>query len=384
LFKIIFLEDQKNKIENETFETKYTPVQQVFYQQIQTPEKKEEKKGFFGFFGNLLSSLFKFLKDLLVKNFGWIILLSLIFGISKGVKENNVSGYSEEEFIFSYEMPKKDDSKSEIAVININTGIDTFSTSSYIGIDEIKKLMLDANKNEKVKAIVLMMNSPGGSVVGSKNLYDFVKKFDQTKKPVYTYVQDMSASGSYMTALATRKIYADPNSLVGNVGVIMEIQNFSKALDKVGIQFLTIKSGEYKDVGYYGDELTQSELDFFQQLVDEAFLDFKNLVIENRKDKITDLEDVFTGKIYSGKQAKNIGLVDEIGSLEDLVKEICELQNIDQEKTRVYYYNQSLGFLDSILASQSQSFKIFGFTIANFSSSDKNISKTKVMYEWKV
>ncbi|GAB4142144.1 MAG: hypothetical protein Fur0024_4620 [Patescibacteria group bacterium] len=375
----------EEKKENENFDVKYTPVQQIFYHQIEDPTPK--KKTFLEFLIHTVKSFLFFVKDFTIKNFGWIVVIMMFTSIvPKGEESLRIDGYSKQDLKFDFKTSEAKNSKSEIAIININSGIDTYSSDSYIGIDEIKNLMLDANKNEKVKAIVLLMNSPGGSVIGSKNLYDFVKNFDKTKKPVYTYIQNIGASGAYMTALGTRKIYADPNSMVGSVGVIMEIANFSKFLDKVGVDLITIKSGEYKDAGYYGRELNEKDLAYFQEMIDEAFIDFKSLVKEKREGKIINWDDVFSGKVYSGVQGKKVGIIDEVGSLEDLLNEIFNVQNLKKEETRVFMYSKKTGFLYSLLNLNSQSFKIFGIELANYKASKKtdNFNQASLKYEWKV
>jgi protease IV len=207
-----------------------------------------------------------------------------------------------------------------------------------------------AARDPRVKAIVLRVNSPGGTVTASDTMYGMVSEFrKKTKKPVIAATQEMAASGGYYVALASDKIVAHPTSVVGSIGVIFNTFDIEGTMGKIGVRSEAIKSGPLKDMGSPFHRLTEPERAVMQGMVDEYHQRFVAVVKAHRP--ITDektLSLVTDGRVFSGEQAKALGLVDETGSLEDalrLAKEMGQAPN-----ARVILYKRPYGYGGSIYA----------------------------------
>src|SRR4026208_307722 len=185
-----------------------------------------------------------------------------------------------------------------------------------------KEELTKASKDDKVKAVVLRVNSPGGTVNASDILYHEIKTFKANKKiPVITSMMDVAASGGYYLAMATDAILVHPSTVTGSIGVIMLTVNARGLLEKVGVEANAITSGPRKDMGSPFRVMTPEERGIFQGVIDSFYQRFLTVVQEGRPtltpDEIKKLAD---GRIYSGDQAKAAGLVDEIGYLDDAVE----------------------------------------------------------------
>ena len=207
-------------------------------------------------------------------------------------------------------------------------------------VSRFSQQMDRAAADEDVKAVVLRVNSPGGTVTGSDTMYGIVKRFrERTKKPVVAAAQEVSASGAYYVSLASDRIYAQPTSVIGSIGVIFSVVEFQGALSKLGINSTSIKSGTLKDMGSPFKALDDNERGVMQEMVDEYFTRFATLVRERRpnlseaavanvaeyrKDGYTG---VFSGRVYSGETAKKLGLVDEVGTLEESIADAKKMEN---------------------------------------------------------
>jgi protease IV len=213
--------------------------------------------------------------------------------------------------------------------------------------------MIDQAQNDKtVKALVLKINSPGGGVVESaevhKKLMDFKKK---TKKPLYVSMGTMAASGGYYISTAADKIYAIPDTLTGSLGVIMQGINYSGLAEKYGVKFETIKSGPYKDIMSPSREMTEEERNIMQTLVNNAYSGFVDVIKDGRTLSEAKVREVADGRIYDGRQAKELGLVDELGYLEDTIANLKKTASL--KNAQVVKYDQTF-HLPSILAAKSQ------------------------------
>jgi len=226
-----------------------------------------------------------------------------------------------------------------------------FTTSA--ATPESLKAMLDQAENDsKVKAIILEVGSPGGEVVASDEMYREILDFKQrTHKPVVVRMVSTAASGAYYISMAADKIVANPMTLTGSLGVIMEYMNFSKAADKVGISQVVIRSGEFKDIGNPFRDPTKEERQILQQLVDEAYNQFVNVIAQGRKMPTSRVRQLADGRVYSGQQAKQLGLVDELGNLDKAVQVAEQLAGI--KNAQVVRYRHSVSLL-SLLSSRLQ------------------------------
>ena len=203
--------------------------------------------------------------------------------------------------------------------------------------ETLRDQLRQAAKDERVKAIILEINSPGGGVVASNQIHESIKDFKETtKKPVVVSMDQTAASGGYYISTAADKIVANENTLTGSLGVIFSYLNIEDAADKLGLEEEVIKSGKYKDIGSAFREPTEKEIEILQTLIDESYDDFVEVIVEGRdlpEDQVRELAD---GRVYSGLQAESLGLVDELGDLEKAAELSRDLAGVE-EATVVRY-----------------------------------------------
>lgn len=213
-----------------------------------------------------------------------------------------------------------------IAVITISGIIQTGSEaglfgSSGSGSREIVDQIRDAGEDSSVKAVILDINSPGGSAAASQAIYqEVIRLRDEIKKPVVVSMGDVCASGGYYVASAATTIVALPATMTGSIGVIMESINWSGLADKYGVKGETVTSGKYKDIMSPFRAMRQDERKLMQEMVDEVYGQFVEDVAKARKMNKEKLRTLADGRVYTGSQAKRAGLVDELGSFQDAVK----------------------------------------------------------------
>lgn len=201
-----------------------------------------------------------------------------------------------------------DASKSaQIAVISIENEI--------MESRKVVELLLAAEEEKEIKAIILRIDSPGGAVAPTQEIYEEVRRIDQ-KKPIYASFGTVAASGGYYIGAATRKIWANAGTLTGSIGVIMQMANLSELFAWAKFKQETIKAGRYKDIGNPGREMTAEERDFLTKLLAGTHKQFMDDISAVRKDRLKkDITELAQGQIFHGYEAKELGLVDEVGSL---------------------------------------------------------------------
>ncbi len=218
-------------------------------------------------------------------------------------------------------------------------GVKNPSVKDYI--DELDKAENDPN----IKAIILKVNCPGGEVVASEKLARKVKEVSE-KKPVVAYVETLGASGAYMTIAPANYIVAEKHSIVGSIGVRMDIIHYYGLMKKIGINTTVIKAGKFKDIGSPYRPMTLEEKDYLEKMINETYMDFVKWVAENRNMTINETLKVADGKIYSGSDAKKVGLVDAVGTEEDAINITAKLANISNPKVVEYSPVNSNGLFD--------------------------------------
>lgn len=183
-----------------------------------------------------------------------------------------------------------------------------------------------------IKAILLRIDSPGGAVVPSQEIYDEVKKIKEAgKKKVVSSMGTVAASGGYYIAAASERIIANPGTLTGSIGVIMELMNVEGLLQKIGVEGITIKSGKNKDVGSPFRKMKDEERALLQQVMDDVHAQFIEAVAQGRSLDIEKVRTLADGRIFSGRQAKELGLVDELGSFDVAIQKTAEMAGIQGE-----------------------------------------------------
>lgn len=221
-----------------------------------------------------------------------------------------------------------------IAVIPIDGVIAGTGGTGVITPEGFREQLNLALDDDMVKAIVLRVDSPGGTVAASEEISMYVKASD---KPVVVSVGDVDASGAYMVSSQADEIIALPGSAVGSIGVIMEIPNVAGLLDKLGVEFTVITAGKYKDAGSPYRPLTATETALIQGSVDEVYLQFIDIVAEGRGMERSEVESLATGWAWNGTEAKRLGLVDEIGTFDDALEAAADLGKIEGEYETIYY-----------------------------------------------
>lgn len=249
---------------------------------------------------------------------------------------------------------------SRIAVLNVEGVIqDTGEAASLFGSSGYNhsffmEQLEQVKKDDSVKAIVLKVNSPGGGVVESAEIYDKIKEIqDETKKPMYVSMGATAASGGYYISAPAEKIFVNEETLTGSIGVIMESVNYGELAKKYGVDFVTIKSGPYKDIMSPTREMTDDERDLLQGMLNESYESFVDIIEEGRGMSEKEVKKFADGRIMSGRQAVEIGLADDFGFEEDVIANLKK--DYDLGDAEVFEYGVSEGW-GSLLSMKMNSF----------------------------
>ncbi|MGQ9500494.1 MAG: signal peptide peptidase SppA [Anaerolineae bacterium] len=218
------------------------------------------------------------------------------------------------------------------------------SAAAYSGY--IVKQLKWAEENEAVKAVVLRIDSPGGSVVASNEIHQQVAAMN---KPVVVSMGELAASGGYYVAAPADVIFANPDTLTGSIGVIAQFLDLSSLLADYGITATTIKSGKFKDSGSAFRPMTEEEKAAWQTIIDEAYEGFVKVVAEGRQLTVAEVKALADGRVYTGRQAKELQLVDELGNLPDAIRKAGELGGITGEP-EVIEYREPFDFFRQLLS----------------------------------
>lgn len=251
-----------------------------------------------------------FLKNLITLGAVTIILFSAIWWISSFVVKDGGGDLT---------------ARDKLALVRIEGVI----TESEDIVRQIKKYREDSS----IKGIVLRIDSPGGAVGPSQEIYKEVLKTTEGKKVVAS-MGGLAASGGYYIASAANRIFANPGTITGSIGVIMAFSNFEELMKKLGLKTTVIKSGKFKDVGSPVRELTEEERKILQSVSDDIHGQFIEAVAKGRNLKIESVKELADGRIFSGRQAKESGLIDELGTLEDAISYATKLAGI-KEKAKI-------------------------------------------------
>jgi protease IV len=218
-------------------------------------------------------------------------------------------------------------------------------------VEQLKKFADDSS----IKAIILHVNSPGGGVAASEEIYREVKRVrEEKKKQVVVSIETVGASGAYYIASASNKIYADKGSIVGSIGVIAEWFNYGDLLKWAKLKSIVFKTGEFKDTGNPTRDLTPAEQAYMQSLIDNMFGQFVHAVADGRGMKFEDVKAIANGKVWTGEQALSMKLIDNVGDFEAAVKDTAKSVGISGEPTLVHPEKDRRTLLDLMLGDISQ------------------------------
>jgi protease IV len=238
---------------------------------------------------------------------------------------------------------KKDGSRDHIAVVDL-TGMILRSSVFLHDLQE-------ARENDSVKAIVLRVNSPGGLVAPSQEMYQAIRSTDQ-KKPVIVSMGAVGASGAYYAALGARKIYANPGTITASIGVILELMNTEKLYKWAKVDRFALKSGKFKDVGSPFRDMTPEDKALLQNFITDVYQEFRAVVKERRKVTDAELDATADGRIMSGNQAKQAKLIDLVGGIDDAIQAAKEIGGLPNS-SKVAYPEGKGGLLRDLLLGDS-------------------------------
>jgi protease-4 len=216
------------------------------------------------------------------------------------------------------------------------------AVSSRAVVERLRRALRDP----AVKAVLLELNTPGGSVVASAQIHQAVLQLRRAGKPVVALLTEVAASGGYYVAAGADRIVADPSTLTGSIGVIVVLPNLEEFNRRVGLRTVVFKSGRFKDMGNPARALTAEEAALFQKLVDEAYGRFVDVVAQGRRMDRTRVLRLADGRVYTGAQAYRLGLVDALGSFDDAVSTALQLARLS--RARVVEYTGA-GWLGNLL-----------------------------------
>ncbi len=231
------------------------------------------------------------------------------------------------------------------------------SNKAHIGVVEIEGVIMDskdtvnllqaAEDDKQIEAIILRVNSPGGAVGPTQEIYEEIERIDK-KKPIYASFAGIAASGGYYIGSATRKIWASPGTLTGSIGVIMEFMDLSKLYEFAKVAPQTVKAGRYKDAGNPARALTPEESDMMNKLIAGVHEQFIGDIMKRRADRIKgDIKELAQGQIFSGATAKENGLIDELGGLWVAGRAIHKtLKTKDEFALKFFKKKKNIGLFD--------------------------------------
>jgi protease-4 len=298
------------------------PVQNIPQQHHIQPiiyEKKRNHKGFLIFLGILV-----------------VLFLLAIFSIS-----------------LSSSLKK---SSANVALISINGEIFTgqnYNTLDAAYSDEIVSFIQDASKNKNIKAIIFEINSPGGSAVASQEIGNAVKAARQKGKLTVAVIRELGASGAYWIASSCDYIITSDMAITGSIGVIGSYLDYSGLLERYNITYQRLVGGKYKDIGSPYKNLTEEERDILQKVINQIYENFVFEVSQNRNISLEKTRELATGMFYLGSEAKELGLIDALGSRQDAINYIEKERGV---KIKIYEYKTYNDLLAKMYGLQSQSF----------------------------
>ncbi len=258
-------------------------------------------------------------------------------------------------------------SNNQIAVIDLQ-GI-------ILDSKDFTEQLKDYGNRSGVRAVVLRINSPGGGVAASQEMYEAVRKFRAAShKKVIVSMASVAASGGYYVACAADKIYANPGSVTGSIGVIAEWFNYGDLLRWAKMEDIVIKSGALKDAGSPTRPLTDAEKAYFQGLIDGMYNQFVSAVAGSRKMKDEVVRKLADGRVYTGQEARTNGLVDELGTLQDAVAGAAKLAGIAGEPKVVTPPKRQTSLLDLLLGDSKSLLSL---------SRDRSESQIRFQYLWR-
>jgi protease-4 len=224
---------------------------------------------------------------------------------------------------------------AKVAVVEVS-GVIGVATDRSHEPDTIVRTLAEYRDDPAVRAVVLRIDSPGGVVAPTQEIVAAVRRLREAKKPVVASLGSVAASGGYYVAVSADRIFASPGTLTGSIGVVMQLANVEGLLKKVGVEYVVVKAGAYKDVGNFARAMTPEERRILQNLLDDVYEQFIAAVAEGRGLEPRAVRAFAEGRIYSGRQAHGLKMVDDLGGLEDAIEAAARMAGLPPKPKVVY------------------------------------------------
>lgn len=257
-------------------------------------------------------------------------------------------------------------SPDKILLLPVQGMIMTQEASSFLSSknactpDKIQELLKLANDDRHIKAVIMVINSPGGGVTASDIIHRTIREFKQKNpdKPIIALMQDTAASGGYYIACSADYVMAHPTTITGSIGVISMFFALEDLMGKIGVEAVIVKSGKAKDSGSPFRKMTAEEKEYMQKIIDEMYNRFLDIVAEARKNVLTrdEIKTVADGRVLTGEEAKKVKLVDETGYLTNAYAKTLELARLKSAK--VIRYQKSTGLFDNMFMGPTPSLEL--------------------------
>lgn len=308
------------------------------------------------------------------------ILMSAVTTVASSFFEKNISMMDDAQSV----VVKEGNSAKQIAEVSVKGEIVDVGTGGLFGADGYNhqaalKQLDTIKRDDTIKGVMLTVNSPGGSTYASDELYQKLKEVKDAGKKVYVQMETMAASGGYYISAPADKIYAGPQTITGSIGVISESIDYSELLGNLGVKTNTIKSGEHKDIMSPSKEMTPEEREILQSINKDSYDQFINVIVKGRHMSESKVRQLADGRIYSAQQAKNNGLVDEIGYKDAAIKDLKKA--INAKDAQVISFDESEAGLSSLFGLKSF-FNGIRADVEQVKSILHNDSQTRPMYKY--
>ncbi|OJH17408.1 signal peptide peptidase SppA [Bacillus obstructivus] len=264
--------------------------------------------------------------------------------------------FTKPERSFSEEIIEDGNELRKVAVLDVegviqDTGSSSLLDSSTYNHKGFMEQLNYVKDNNDIKAVILRVNSPGGGVVESAEIHDKIIEIQkESKKPVYVSMGAMAASGGYYISAPAEKIFATPETMTGSLGVIMQGINYSELAENFGVDFVTIKSGPYKDIMSSSRKMTEDEKKIIQNMVNNSYEGFVRVIAEGRHLTEKDVRKIADGRVYDGRQAKDLNLIDDFGYLDDVIERVKKDYHLKNAEVVRFSNNGGFGSLFSLTA----------------------------------
>lgn len=286
---------------------------------------------------------------LVFMSIGFRFTMTVASGLLEDVFNFETSYFEEEEI-------RPGDIGEKIAILQLNGAIMDLSSPLFMdGYNhELFLATIDqAFEDPDVEAVILSVDSPGGAVGETAQIHKkLINYMEEYEKPFYVSMGSMAASGGYYVAAPADKIFAEPSTITGSIGVIMQNINYSGLAEKYGVDFNTIKSGKHKDIMSPSREMTEDEQAIMQSIIDEMYSDFVQVIVDGRNLDEEKVREIGDGRIYTGRQAQELGLVDEIGDLDATIDAMMD--EYDLEDAQVIQYSTEISIFSNFAMSVQQ------------------------------